>query len=219
MATCNEIIELDLEDLEHSQLLETAKGLQKCCQDYRSENARQEEELKRVQRAASFPSSTSSFNLQSSWSRANIDSPGDMSWSCFGEQSKYPTVMVYNRSGRSLETRDREDLKSKFAIARTVSPLLKPRKDECGVIYSRLPSQRCNTVHVFVEYTAVPYSGSSQKFRVSTNARPPPGFVQYCTIHLKRLSWGTRVKVWTGQIKWLYILRNLETTKELALTE
>jgi hypothetical protein len=128
MATCDEIIELDLEDLEHSQLLEIVKGLQKCCQDYRSENARQEEELKRVQRAASFPSSTSSFNLQSSWSRANVDSPGDMSWSCFGEKSKYPTVMVYNRSRRSLETRDREDLKSESAIACIVSPLLKPQE-------------------------------------------------------------------------------------------
>jgi hypothetical protein len=51
-----------------------------------------------------------------------------MSWSCFGEQSKYPTVMVYNRSRRSLETRDREDLKSESAIACIVSPLLKPQE-------------------------------------------------------------------------------------------
>jgi hypothetical protein len=61
-------------------------------------------------------------------------------------------------------------------------------------------------------------NGSSPSFRVSTIARPPPGFVRYCTIHLRRLSWGTRVKVWTGQIKWLYILRDLEVKKETAST-
>lgn len=60
-------------------------------------------------------------------------------------------------------------------------------------------------------------TGSSQRFRVSTSSRPPPGFFQYSTIHLRRLSWSTRVKVWTGQIKWLYILRDLESKKEIEL--
>jgi hypothetical protein len=117
MATCDEIIHLDLELLEHDRLLETAKGLQQCCRDCRSENARQEEELKRVLRAASFPSSISSFDLQPSWIRANCDSPGDLSWNCFGERSKYRTVIVYDRSGSSLETREREALKSEFTKA------------------------------------------------------------------------------------------------------
>lgn len=212
MATCDEIIDLNLDVLAHDELLETAKGLQKCCQDCRSENARKDEELKRVLRAASFPSSvSSSFDLKPSWIRANVDSPGDMSWYCFGERSKYRMVIVYDRSGSSLGIRDREALKGEF-LNLSGSSLLRHTADEYGVIYSRLPTQRCSTVYVFVECTVS--NGSSQKFRVSANARPPPGYVQHCTIHLKRLNWGTRAKVWAGQIKWLYILPNLEATKD-----
>jgi len=187
--------------MQHDKLLETAKGLQKCCKESRNENERQQEELKRILRQTSFPSSVSSFDIKPFWIRANVDSPGDMSWHCFGERSKYRTVMVYDRRGSSLETRDRQTLEG-----------------ESSVIYSRMPSQRCNIVHVFVECMSMVPTGSSQNFRVSTIARPPPGFVPYCTIHLKRLSWGTRIKVWSGQIKWLYILRDLEAKKELAST-
>jgi hypothetical protein len=125
MATCDEIIDLNLEVLEHDKLLETARGLQKCCRESRNENERQQEELKRVLRAASFPSSISSFDLEQNWIRANVDSPGDVSWHCFAERSKYRIVMVYDRRGSSLETRDRESLKGKFIFkdARTISLL------------------------------------------------------------------------------------------------
>jgi hypothetical protein len=125
MATCDKIIDLNLEVLEHDDLLETAKGLQKYYKEGRAENARQEEERKRALRTASFPLSVSSFDLHSSWIRANVDSPGDTSWYCFGERSKYREVMVYDRSGRSLRTRDKEWLegthKGKFAKAYIVS--------------------------------------------------------------------------------------------------
>lgn len=114
MATCEEIIDLDLEVLEHDQLLKTAKGLQNCCKEARSENERQQEELKSVLRAASFPSSASSFNLQFGWIRADVDSPEDTSWNCFGERSKYRAVMVYDQSESSLGIRDRQSIKSKF---------------------------------------------------------------------------------------------------------
>jgi hypothetical protein len=48
----------------------------------------------------------------------------------------------------------------------------------------------------------------------STKKKTPAGFLPYYTIYLKRLNWKTRVMIWTGQIKWLYILRHSESYRE-----
>jgi hypothetical protein len=83
-------------------------------------------------------------------------------------------------------------------------------------IYSRIPSHRSNTFYVFVEcaITVGTCTGSQEKFWVSTKKQTPQGFVPYCTVHLKRLGWRTRAMIWTGRIKWLFILRNSESQKE-----
>ncbi|KAF8853924.1 hypothetical protein BDZ45DRAFT_806267 [Acephala macrosclerotiorum] len=184
----------DFDLMKHDQLVEAANSLRTAYHDCLAEKERQHEELARALRANSFPLSTASIELQPTWIRAELDSPGDTTFSCFGEKSKYPDVLVYDCNGSSLETRSRESL-----------------KEEQGVIYSRIPSQRTNAVHLFVECSATVANGSPRKFRISTNDRVPTGFVPHCTIHFKRLRWGTRWKLLTGQIKWLFILRNKDT--------
>lgn len=116
------ILDLDLCLLDYDQLLDAAKCLRKEYQDCRSENAKREEELKRLQadhnsqRASSFPSSICSFESLPGWIRAELDSPGDTSWSClrFRQRSKFPTVIVYDQNRSSLEARGRETLKCKL---------------------------------------------------------------------------------------------------------
>jgi len=165
-----------------------------------SENAKLREELKRLQadhnsqRVSSFPSSTSSFESGPRWIRAELDCPGDTSWFCFRQRSKYPTVIVYDPGQSSLEARSRETL-----------------KDGGAGIYSRLPSRKSGIIHVFVECATSTAGSSTRKFRIATKEQTPPGFVRDCTIHLKRLTWRTRVNVWMGRIKWLYILRDPES--------
>lgn len=188
MTAINLTPEQDLDSLDRDQLLEVAKSFQKALRLYADRNC---------QRASSFSLPTSPLeSRQPTWIRAELDSPGDMHWSCFRERNKYPTVIAYNPIRSSLKARSQETL-----------------KDEHAVIYSRLPSRRSNTIHVFVECVTTDSSGSTPKFRISTRKQTPPGYVPHCTIHLKRLNWRTRIRVWTGRIKWLYILLEPESPK------
>jgi hypothetical protein len=217
MTTCEKILDRDLALLEHDELLEAAKSLRDTYNHCLSENAKLQEELKRLQadhssqRVLSFPSSTPSFELRPSWIRAELDCPGDMSWFCFRQRSKYPTVIVYDSSQSSLEARSRETLKGELNLICCNGGWLTLAIDERAGIYSRLPSRTSDAIHVFVECATTAASGSTRKFRIATKEQTPPGFVRDCTIHLKRLSWRTRVNVWMGRIKWLYILRDPES--------
>jgi len=185
----------DFEQVNHDELIAIAKKLCHAYYDCRAEKEKQHEQLKQILRATSFPSSVCSIELQPTWIRAELDSPGDTAFSCFGERSKYRNVLVYDRNGSSLEIRPKEAL-----------------KNQLGVIYCRIPSRTTDAIHVFVECAPTVGNGSSRKFRVSTTDRIPIGFVPHCTIHFKRLRWTTRWKLWNGQIKWLFILRSPDTS-------
>jgi hypothetical protein len=109
-----DIVHHDLDQLDHNQLIATANGLRNAYLDCLAEKDKQREEirdLKGVLRASSFASSMSSFEMQPSWVRAELDSPGDTTFSCFGPRSKYRNVLVYDRNDSSLETRPRETLR------------------------------------------------------------------------------------------------------------
>jgi hypothetical protein len=104
----------DLDQLDHDGLIAAAKDLRNAYLDCLTERDKQREEikdLKGVLRASSFASSMSSFEMQPSWVRAELDSPGDTTFSCFGPRSKYRNVLVYDRNDSSLETRPRETLR------------------------------------------------------------------------------------------------------------
>ena len=205
MTAINLTLEQDLDSLDRDQLLEVAKSFRKALRLYADRNC---------QRASSFSLPTSPLeSRQPTWIRAELDSPGDMHWSCFRERNKYPTVIAYNPSRSSLKARSQETLKGKLNLDWRDGGLLREDIDEHAVIYSRLPSCRSNTIHVFVECVTTDSSGSTPKFRISTRKQVPPGYVPHCTIHLKRLNWRTRIRVWTGRIKWLYILLEPESPK------
>jgi hypothetical protein len=99
MPTNDEILRLDLSTLDHDNLLDTARSLQR--------------------RALSIPISTtstsSSLESRSNWFRAERDSPEDLSWSCFANRYRHSNVIVYDQSRSShLETRSTESLKGKL---------------------------------------------------------------------------------------------------------
>jgi hypothetical protein len=109
-----DIAHQDLDQLDHDELITMAKNLRNAYLDCLAEKDKQREEikdLKGVLRTSSFASSMSSFEMQPSWVRAELDSPGDTTFSCFGPRSKYRKVLVYDRNGSSLETRPRETLR------------------------------------------------------------------------------------------------------------
>jgi hypothetical protein len=117
-----DIVFLDLEVLDHDKLLEAAKTLQGAFQECKNENTKLESDLKQIQgkdrfevsqRVLSFP--PSSVELPPSWIRAQLDSPTETSWYCFGRRSKYRTVIVYDQSSSSLKARNRESLKGNVA--------------------------------------------------------------------------------------------------------
>lgn len=188
MATSEKIVNQVPNPFERDEGRETVEAL-------RAENNRLKEELQRLQanqsnsRVSSF-SSLESFETGPQWIRAELDCPGDTTWYLFFGQrrSKYHRVVVYDPSRSCLESKRRSDM-----------------KDSPGGIYSRFPSRLSGIVHVFVECAT---TAAPRKFRISSNKETPFGFSPYCTIHLTRLSWRTRVKIWIGRIKWLYILRD-----------
>ncbi|KAH8597304.1 hypothetical protein B0O99DRAFT_90231 [Bisporella sp. PMI_857] len=200
MSGMNDVLSQDLSLLDHQKLLDVAKSLRDSHHDSLCKNAKQQEELKQLQqRILSFPSSTSSSSTErrKSWIRAELDYPDDTYLSCSGKQNKYPLVIVYDRRNES----------SPLAVRSTES-----LKNEHSVIYSRLPSRMASEVHVFIEIGIFVY-GSNRKYRISTRkAAPADDWMYDCSIHLKRLGWNDRVKLWTGGIKWLYILSASEKT-------
>jgi len=199
MPEISDALSKDLKTLDRDELLDTAEIFKKSLEEHHHEKIELEDELRIVradhrrlsQRVLSFPSSTSSTEVQPYWIRAEVDSPRETSQSCFGQRNKYRTVIVCDQKIGSLEARSRE-----------------LTKDEPAGIYSKLPSRICNTFHV---YHACPIASETQcglqeKFWVSTKMHSPSGYVLYCSIHFSRLSWKTRISIWTGRIKWLYIL-------------
>ncbi|KAF4625722.1 hypothetical protein G7Y89_g12443 [Cudoniella acicularis] len=207
MPDIDEALAKDLQTLDPAELLDTAKIFKKALQDSRGKNSKLEDDLKALQtvhkqpshRVSSFPSSTSSDDLQPTWIRAEVDCPAETSRTCFRQRSKYKTVIVFDQNLSTLKARSRASV-----------------KDELAGIYSRLPSRSASRFHVYIEcsITAPTCAGLQEKFWVSTNEKPPSGFVLYCTIHLKRLSWKTRAMIWTGKVKWLYILPRRDLASE-----
>lgn len=197
--------------------MSTVESLRDAYNHCLSENAKLQEELKRLQadhnsqRVSSFPSSTSSFESGPRWIRAELDCPGDTSWFCFRQRSKYPTVIVYDPGQSSIEARSRETLKGELNLMCCNRGWLTLGTDGGAGIYSRLPSRKSGIIYVFVECATSAAGSSTRKFRIATKEQTPPGFVRDRTIHLKRLTWRTRVNVWMGRIKWLYILRDPES--------
>jgi len=179
-----------------------AQGSDGCSERRRKKTA----ELERLridhskhQRVCSF-GSTSSTDTRSNWTRAELDSPADTSsWSCFGEKPKFSSVIAYEPGLGSLKAQSRKELHVEAGDRR--------------IIYSRLPSRRTNTIYVFAESSATGTSSSTKRFRVATRAKAPDGFVPHWTLHLKSLSWNTRVKIWTGRVKWVYILLEPESQR------
>jgi len=205
MATSEKFVNEVPNPLERDEGRETVEAL---C----AENSRLKEELQRLQADQSNPrvssfSSLDSFETGPQWIRAELDCPGDTTrYLFFGQRrSKYRRVVVYDPSRSCLESKRRSDMKGEHSIPRNSDSRLTPRTDSPGGIYSRFPSRLSGIVYVFVECAT---TAAPRKFRISSNKETPFGFSLYCTIHLKRLSWRTRVKIWTGRIKWLYILRD-----------
>jgi len=200
MSDVNIALSKELNALDHDELLDTAEIFKASLQDCHCEKLKLEVDLRDIkadhkqllsQRVSSFPSSTSSAELQPYWIRAEVDCPTETSWSCFREKSKYRTVIVFDQKVGSLKARNRDSVKG-----------------ETAGIYSRLPSRSCKTFHVFHEcsITSATKFTTQEKFWVSTKVQAPTGYIPYCTIHFSRLSWKTRFSIWTGRVKWLYIL-------------
>lgn len=191
MATVERFIEQDFDRLDHETLLNGTKVLTKAYRDVLSQSDQRETQLRRLQeeqRVESFPLSDSSINPQPHWIRAELDNPQD-----HGRRGrfKHPNVITYEPGHKScLKMASRKALLN----------------DNRRAIYSRLPSRRATTINIFKEYVPIEDAETRCRYRVSTECHAPAGFDRHWTIHLKRLGWTTRFKIWTGQIKWLFVL-------------
>jgi hypothetical protein len=201
MASVDEVLRHNLDNLKPDELLQSCKAHRKFLNETLSDIKHLQTERNRRQRVCSFPDSISSI-------RADIDSPEDTSsFLCFGDRPKFSTIIAF-KPGHYLEAQDLVEFQSELKNDWSCSGLLRWRAEEAGdrVIFSRLPSRKGNIIYVFVESSATGTSSPAKKYRLSTKATPPDGFVTHWTIHLSRLDWIARVKIWTGQIKWVYIL-------------
>jgi hypothetical protein len=219
MAAVEDILKRNLVELDHSQLLDTARSFRKAYQDCLRECEAQKEQLQRFQiehgsqRVLSFPSSISTLDARPSFIRAELDSPVDTTWSCFGAPDA--KIIAYELGHGSLRIISRNELlKGKVDSCSLLKRLLRKYADDRGAIYSRLPSRVATTIHVFVESVTRCTIGLPRKFRISTRKTAPPGFIPHWTIHLNQISWSTKFKMLSGQIKWFYILLDPESSKE-----
>jgi len=204
MSTYDTILSQDLNSLGPNELLESCKMHRKALKETSRDLDQLLIERSKHQRICSWPSSISSLEIRPNWIRAEIDSPEDVSsWCCFGERPKFSTLVTYKPAVDSLETQSRKAFKAEVG--------------DCRVIYARLPSKWSNKIYVFAESAATGTISSAKRFRLSTNPTPPVGFVTHWTIFLEDLGLTARIKVWTGRIKWLYILLDTDpgpTTKK-----
>jgi len=206
MATFEEFLASDFDTLDHANLLTGSSRLRNAYLDVLGESKERQTQLQRLQdeqRVCSFPLSDSSIDPRPNWTRAELDDPED-----HGRRGrdKHPTVITYEQGHDScLKAINRKSL----------------LKDNRKAIYSRLPSRRATTINIFKEYVPVEDAGTRCRYRVSTENHAPTGFDRHWTIHLKRLGWMTRFKIWTGQIRWLFVLleQEQESQNEISWKE
>jgi len=147
---------------------------------------------KAAKRVDSFESSTScSSNCSCSscisdkgfgWIRACVDDPYD-------KGNNY-NVLGYDEALKKIDIRNRKDFQDSKSL----------------VIYCRLPSKLRSSIYVFRENGAVSNQQSRAKYRVSTDANIPKGFVTYRTIPLRSLGFKSRFMIWLGRVRWLFII-------------
>jgi len=118
--------------------------------------------------------------------------------SCYGKQGwiiaeqDYPDEqsLVVHYEDRELKVTNSGDLTGRRAIA------------------SRLPSRWPGTVYVYTEVARSTYHENESRVRVSTRKVAPDGLRRSNTLHLNKLPLGTKVKILTGQIKWLFVVQH-----------
>jgi hypothetical protein len=114
MAAADDSLRRNLGKLDHGQLLDTAISNHKAHQDCLRECEAQKEQLQRFQiehgsqRVPSFPSSISTLDARPSFIRAELDSPVDTTWSCFGAPDAI--IIAYELSLGSLRIITRHEL-------------------------------------------------------------------------------------------------------------
>jgi len=75
-------------------------------------------------------------------------------------------------------------------------------------IASRFPSRWPGTVYVYTKSALSKSQDSANRVRVSTKNVAPNGLRWSNTLHLNKLPLETKVKILTGQIKWLFVMQN-----------
>jgi len=133
--------------------------------------------------------------------------------SCYGKQGwiiaeqDYPDEqsLVVHYEDRELKVTNSGDLTGNMLVY-LLSCMLKVIGRRA--IASRLPSRWPGTVYVYTEVARSTYHENESRVRVSTRKVAPDGLRRSNTLHLNKLPLGTKVKILTGQIKWLFVVQH-----------
>ena len=130
-----------------------------------------------------------SENLQSCWTLAEQGYPSDGSLAVFYD-------------GRNFTERQTSELKGKNSDFLAYMCLSCQDK---RVVISRFPSWWPGTIYVFTEQHVAASKCPHSRVRVTSQKTPPDDLKWTKTLHLNRLPLRTKMKILSGQIKWLFI--------------
>ncbi|KAI9776739.1 MAG: hypothetical protein M1839_009383 [Geoglossum umbratile] len=184
-------MDCNLQTLDRDKLVEVANDLRRLVHEKESQIAELRTaifELKDGYRPTDGESA--SANRTPAWTRAEQDCPGETSRSYL--HRRYPTVLVYDPHLQNITARSVKSLEDQRAI------------------FSRLPSRWSTTLHVYAERLTTDGSATSDRVRITTKKRIVKRLQYDYTIHLKHLDWSVKLRIWSGQIHWIFILRPVD---------
>jgi len=127
---------------------------------------------------------------QQRWVRADIDFPNvKAEHGLIFNGHHMQDAVVFNAGTKVLTVQRIKDLQGNFAV------------------YSRLPSRVSRTIYVWIESITDPSAAPVPHYRVTDKDETPEGSMYHLTIHLDRLHMTEKLRILTGQIRWLFILK------------
>jgi len=133
--------------------------------------------------------------------------------SCYGKQGwiiaeqDYPDekslVVLYE--GRELKVTNSGALTGSMPV---YLPTRMLKVIDCRAIASKFPSRWPRTVYIYTEVATSTYQDHESRVRVSTKKVAPDGLRRSKALHLNKLPLGTKVRILTGQIKWLFVVQH-----------
>jgi len=125
-------------------------------------------------------------------------------------EEQYHNLSCYGKQGWVIAEQDYPDEKSLVVLyeGRELKVTNSGALTDCRAIASKFPSRWPRTVYIYTEVATSTYQDHESRVRVSTKKVAPDGLRRSKALHLNKLPLGTKVRILTGQIKWLFVVQH-----------